>query len=157
MSTSTPAPAPDASASEGEDEEGRTRLPRVVVRMSDAMKAALDTWCKDHDVVATQLGRELLAAHIGFDLANDPDAPGGTTRTKYADEAAREVGKRRNRMHSSLLRKSLYQVHQGQMKKRPALTEAATKVVLTLSAGKPTVAELEALEKTLDAAMEAGR
>lgn len=152
MTTTAPTPTPDEA-----EEEGRTRLPRVVVRMSDAMFAALKEYCTENDMVPTQLGRELLATKIGFDLSSDPDAPGGTTRQKYADDQAREQGKLRNRLQASLLRKALYQAHQGQMKKKPLLAEAATQVVMALAAGKPDLAALKAHEADLDAAIAEGK
>lgn len=148
---------PTPSTDEEEEAEGRTRLPRVVVRMSDAMFAAVKAYCEANSLVATQLGRELIATHIGYDLAADPDSPGGTTRQKYADDAQREAGKLRNKTHNGLLRKALHQAHQGQIKKRPLLATAATQVVMELAAGKPTLARLLEMEKALEEAAKAGK
>lgn len=155
--SSTPDDTWGSSPEEPEEaEEGRTRLPRVVVRMSDAMFEALKGYCTTHDLVATQLGRELLATKIGWDLSKDPDAPGSTTRQKYADDTQREAGKTRNKLQASLLRKALMQAHQGQMKGRPLLVATATKVVMALASGKPEHAALVALETEIDDAIKAG-
>lgn len=154
------ADTPDNTPAEAEEaeEEGRTRLPRVVVRMSDAMKEALDAWIKAHDgAVATAIARELLAAHIGFDLSKDPDAPGTGTRTKYLDDASRDAAKLRNRKKSSLLRKALFQVHHAQLKRKPALQAVAFEVVTGLADEKILMPALEALEIKLDDAVKAGK
>src|SRR6185369_4895075 len=129
----TPQTTPPSPESDDTEEEGRTRLPRVVVRMSDAMFASLKEYCEANKVVATQMGRELIAAKIGWDLSKDPDAPGGTTRSKYADDAAREAGKLRNRLQAKLLRNGLMAAHQAQIHNKPAVAEVATKVVMTLA------------------------
>lgn len=153
MTTSTtPTPATEA------DEASPERLPYVVIRMSEAMKAALAAYCTEHGAVATKLARELLAAHIGWDLTKDPDAPGGATRTKYTSDEAREEGKLRNKLHNGLLRKGLYQMHMSQQKNRPELGAVAMATVSALSATpKPGVEALKALDATLTAAMEAGK
>lgn len=148
-------PAPGAEEAE---EEGRTRLPRVVVRMSDAMKEALDAWIKAHDgSVATAIARELLAKHIGYDLSKDPDAPGSGTRTKYADDASREAGKLRNRKKASLLRQALFHMHQAALKKRPALQAVAMETVTTLSDEKITLDAIDAAQTKLEEAIKAGK
>jgi hypothetical protein len=153
MSTSTTPPV----ETEGDDATPE-RLPYVVIRMSEAMKAKLATYCTEHGVVATKLARELLADKIGWDLAKDPDAPGGATRTKYTSDEAREEGKLRNKLHNGLLRKGLYQMHVSQQKKRPELGAVAQATVAALdTTPKPDVATLKALDATLSAAMEAGR
>lgn len=154
-------PAADAAPGEADaEDETSTRLPRVVVRMSRPMKEALDKYCTDNDVLATSLGRTLLAKEIGWDLASDPEAPGSATRTRYADDSAREEGKERNRLYRTLLRKALYQAHQATMKKRPLLATAATDTVRALSVDdaktKATLAQLKALDATLEEAMKAG-
>jgi len=156
MSTSTTDPA---ATPEGETEEASPeRLPYVVIRMSEAMKAKLATYCTDNGVVATKLARELLAAKIDWDLTKDPDAPGGATRTKYTSDEAREEGKLRNKLHNGLLRKGLYQMHVSQQKKRPELGAVAQATVAALdTTPKPDVAKLKELDATLSAAMEAGR
>lgn len=146
-----------ATADAEEAAEERTRLPRVVVRMSDAMKAAVDAYCKEHDLVATALGRELLADRIGYDLSKDPDAPGVGTRTKYVDDASREAGKLRNRKKTALIRKALTSVHFGQLKKRPEQVKIAMATVEALSDEKVTIETLTSLEATLDAAIKAGK
>lgn len=153
MATEPQTTAPDSDS----EEEGRTRLPRVVVRMSDAMFAALKEWCEAQSpaVVPTQLGRDLIARQIGWDLSKDPDAPGGATRTKYTDDASREAGKLRNRKQATLLRAGLYQAHQGQIKGKPALVTAAQAVVMELAGGKPSMERLTQLEADLEAAMKA--
>lgn len=161
--TETPTPlapedAPAQASAEGDEEEGRTRLPRVVVRMSDAMKEALDKWIANHEgAVATAIARDLLATHIGFDLSKDPDAPGSGTRTKYADDASREAGKLRNRKKASLLRQALFHMHQAALKKRPALQGVAMATVTTLASDTITLAEIEAAQTTLEDAIKAGK
>lgn len=150
----TPATTPDAEA----EDEARTRLPRVVVRMSDAMKAALDEWLTAHPgSVATAIARELLAKHIGYDLTSDPDAPGSGTRTKYADDTAREAGKTRNRKKASLLRQALFHMHQAGLKKRPALLQVALATVTALSDDKIDLPAIEAQQAKLEEAVKAGK
>lgn len=151
--------APDQKPAEAEEaeEEGRTRLPRVVIRMSDAMKEKLDAYCKDHDLVSTTLGRELLAERIGWDLSKDPDAPGSGTRQKYVDDASREAGKLRNRKRSALLRKALGHVHHGTLKKKPLLVAAAQAAVIALADEKVTMEAITQADLALDAAIKAGK
>jgi hypothetical protein len=156
----TAAPEGEAAEAAGEDGSDPNRLPYVVVRMSAAMKAALQTWCKDQNPaqVPSVLGRELLAQKIGWDLANDPDIPATTgTRQKYADDAAREAGKLRNRKRTSLLRTALYNVHQGMMKKKPLLVEVAQAAVIALADDKVTIEVINQHETSLNAAIKAGK
>lgn len=154
--------AADPSAPiEGEDEaDTKTRLPRVVVRMSQGMFDALTKYCQSNDVLATSLGRTLIATEIGWDLASDPDAPGSATRTRYASAEAKESAKERNRAYSRLLRKALMQAHLATTAKKPLLTQEATNVVRSLST-KPkaqfTTQELTALDTTLNDAVKAGK
>jgi hypothetical protein len=155
----TPLPeAPQGAEAEGAEEaEERTRLPRVVVRMSDAMFAALKTYCETNSVLPTTLGRTLLAQEIGWDLSKDPDAPGSATRTRYSSDTERQDAKDKNRTYNRLLRKALYQVHMGTLHKRPALvTKAQATVAALADKAKVTSAQLTTLSTELDEAIKAG-
>lgn len=154
-------PAPTTTDAEATAEEA-DRLPYVVVRMSRGMHDMLKAYCADQNpsISPTALGRTLLAKEIGWDLATDPDAPGGATRTRYATDEARANAKEVRRLHDQLLRKSLMQAHLASARNKPALVAAATQTIKALSEkdkAKFTPAEVQALAATLDEAIKAGR
>jgi hypothetical protein len=131
------------------------RRPYVVVLMSEEMKAALQAYAKDHDTNPTALGRKLFATAIGYDLSSEPEP---TRRSVYANDADREAAKKMASKKSGLLRKALFQVHMGQLKKRGELLSVANGLVIWLTeTQKPDLATLEAKEATLDAAIKAGK
>lgn len=153
MAQSENAPSPSA---EDEGEE-RTRLPRVVVRMSQGMFDALKKHCETNDVLATALGRTLLAKEIGWDLAKDPDAPGSATRTRYGSDEERTNAKEARRAYNRLLRKALYQAHLAATRNRPGLLETAQATIKALSdKANLAAADVQSLDTTLDEAIKAG-
>lgn len=144
-----------AAEGEGEDEATEARKPYVVVLMSAEMKAALKAYAESHDTNPTALGRKLFADTIGYDLSGEPEP---TKRSVYANDNERDAAKKVASKRSGLLRKALFQVHQGQLKKRPVLLEAANHSVLWHAENpKPTIAQLEAEEALLDAAIKTGK
>lgn len=149
MATETQVPE---GTSETEDE---ARKPYVVVLMSAEMKEALKAYAKAHDTNPTALGRQLFATAIGYDLSGEPEP---TRRSVYANDEERADAKKVASKRSGLLRKALFQVHMAQLKKRPELLAVANAFVLWHEENKkPSMAELEAQEATLDAAIKAGK
>lgn len=143
-----------APEGEGETEE-ESRRPYVVVLMSPEMKEALKAYAKAHDTNPTAFGRKLFADAIGYDLSSEPEP---TRRSVYANDEERADAKKIASKRSGLLRKALFQVHMAQMKRKPELLAVANAFVLWHEENKkPTMAELEAQESALDAAIKAGK
>lgn len=155
MATTPENASPEATQDEAEGEE-RTRLPRVVVRMSQGMFDALKKHCETNDVLATALGRTLLAKEIGWDLAKDPDAPGSATRTRYGSDEERSAAKDTRKAYNRLLRKGLYQAHLAATHNRPALLEVAQATIKALSDKSLGLEAIQKLDTTLDEAIKAG-
>lgn len=153
MATDNTTPAEGEAPLEGEDEK---RRPYVVVLMSAEMKAALKAFAEAHDTNPTALGRVVLAAHIGYELSGEPEPQ---RRTKYTSDDERANAKKRASLKSGLLRKALFQVHQGQLKGKPLLLAAANSTVIELSGedAKLTMARLEELDAALVEAIKTGK
>lgn len=127
----------------------------IVVLMPEDMKAQLTTFAKENDTTPTGLARKLLADHIGYVLTEPESAP----RSKYANDAERHDAHKLASKKSGLLRKALYQAHQGQLTKRAGLTAAANKIVMDLSDPKRKWSkdELEGQDAFLNAAIKGGK
>lgn len=154
MATDPQTPAPEGAAPSEAETEDEKRRPYVVVLMSAEMKAALKAFAEKNQTNPTALGRVLFADHIGYDLSQEPEP---AKRSKFSSDDERAAAKLRNSKKSGLLRRALFQLHQGQLKKRPDLLAAANSTILALSDDKITFAALVDLETILEAAIKAAK
>lgn len=119
---------------------------QIVIHASDAFKDALGRWASAHDATMSEVIREAVAKHIGYDISREPAR---SRRPKYATE---EEAKAASYERAALIRwgnaTSARLLSAGEIEAASIIAKAVvTRDYETLSALKDTA---EALRPDLD-------